>query len=78
MRYLTISPKGSVVIPAELRRKYGLSPGGRVRIVDYGGVLSIVPEYADPVAAAAGMLHSGKPLTNALPAEHGIESELDR
>jgi len=36
---LTISSKGWVVIPAELRKKYHLTPGTEVLIVDYGGVL---------------------------------------
>jgi bifunctional DNA-binding transcriptional regulator/antitoxin component of YhaV-PrlF toxin-antitoxin module len=58
-----VSAKGWVAIPAELRRKYGLGPGARVRIVDYGGVLPIVPEHRDPVAEGAGMLHCGKSLT---------------
>ncbi|MBN2499850.1 MAG: AbrB/MazE/SpoVT family DNA-binding domain-containing protein, partial [Anaerolineales bacterium] len=43
MTTLTISSKGWVVIPAELRKKYQLTPGTKVIIVDYGGVLSIVP-----------------------------------
>jgi AbrB family looped-hinge helix DNA binding protein len=40
---LTISSKGWVVIPADLRKKYGLKPGDAVNIVDYGGVLALVP-----------------------------------
>jgi AbrB family looped-hinge helix DNA binding protein len=32
---LTISKKGWVVIPAELRKKYQLAPGTEVIIVDY-------------------------------------------
>ena len=38
----TISEKGWIVIPADLRRKYQLKPGDTVHIVDYGGVLSII------------------------------------
>ncbi|MHB0876054.1 MAG: AbrB/MazE/SpoVT family DNA-binding domain-containing protein [Anaerolineae bacterium] len=60
MEPLTVSSKGWVVIPADLRRKYNLRPGARVRIVDYGGVLSIVPEHEDPVAAAAGPQRGAK------------------
>ena len=73
MESVAVSAKGWVVIPAELRRKYNLRPGVRVRIVDYGGVLSIVPENDDPVANAAGMLHCRKSLTEALLAEHRAE-----
>ena len=67
---LMISAKGWVVIPAELRRKYALKPGSAVEIVDYGGVLALVPTLADPVKQAAGMLKGGGSLTQSLLAEH--------
>jgi AbrB family looped-hinge helix DNA binding protein len=70
---LVISEKGWVVIPAELRRKYALKPGSTVQIVDYGGVLALVPTLADPVRKAAGMLKGKKSLTQALLAERRAE-----
>jgi AbrB family looped-hinge helix DNA binding protein len=71
---LTISTKGWVVIPAELRKKYGLKPGTAVQIVDYGGVLALVPALDDPVTHTAGMLaQPGSSLTRALLAEHRQE-----
>jgi AbrB family looped-hinge helix DNA binding protein len=69
----SISNKGWVVIPAELRKKYGLEPGTEVQIVDYGGVLAIVPAMQDPVRQAAGMLRHGKKLTKLLLEEHSRE-----
>ena len=66
---LTVSAKGWVVIPAELRRKYALKAGSAVEIVDYGGVLALVPTLADPVRQAAGMLKGGRSLTQSLLAE---------
>jgi len=66
---LVISDKGWVVIPAELRRKYALKPGSTVQIVDYGGVLAIVPTLENPVQQAAGMLKGKKSLTKSLLAE---------
>ena len=66
---LVISEKGWVVIPAELRRKYALKPGSKVQIVDYGGVLALVPTLTDPVKQAAGMLKGKKSLTRSLLAE---------
>jgi AbrB family looped-hinge helix DNA binding protein len=68
-----ISQKGWVVIPAELRKKYGLKPGAEVRIVDYGDVLAIVPALRDPVEQAAGMVKQGRPLTQVLLDEHRRE-----
>jgi AbrB family looped-hinge helix DNA binding protein len=70
---LVISEKGWVVIPAELRRKYALNPGSTVQIVDYGGVLALVPTLADPVRQAAGMLKGKKSLTQSLLAERRAE-----
>jgi len=69
----SVSNKGWVVIPAELRRKYGLKPGTEVRIVDYGGVLAIIPAMRDPVRQAAGMLKTGRKITDALLEEHRSE-----
>jgi AbrB family looped-hinge helix DNA binding protein len=75
---LTISEKGWVVIPAELRKKYALVPGSEVTLVDYGGVLAIIPAMRDPVKQAAGMLKGGASLTKALLEEHRKERERGR
>jgi len=61
------------VIPAELRRRYGLRPGSQVHIVDYGGGLAIVPVADDPVRQAVGMLATDKSLAEVLLAEHRAE-----
>lgn len=66
MTVSAISAKGWVVIPAALRKKYNLHPGRHVALVDYGGVLAIVPTMADPVEEAAGILKSEASLTKAL------------
>ena len=73
MAIYTISNKGWVVIPADLRRKYGLEPGAEVRIVDYGGVLAIIPAMREPVKQAAVMLKTEKKLTDTLIEEHRRE-----
>ncbi len=73
MAAATISSKGWLVIPAELRKKYDLRPGARVMLVDYGGVLAIVPAMKNPVHESAGMLKGGPSLTRALKAERARE-----
>jgi AbrB family looped-hinge helix DNA binding protein len=75
---LTISSKGWVVIPAELRKKYNLEPGTRVHVVDYGGVLSLIPAVDDPVAAAAGRLSGEGSLTAALMAARQEDRRRER
>ena len=61
-----VSAKGWVVVPAPYRKKYRLVPGTRVEIVDYGGVLAVVPELSDPVRDAQGILKGTKSLSKAL------------
>jgi AbrB family looped-hinge helix DNA binding protein len=63
---LRVSNKGWVVIPAELRKKYNLQPGTEVIIVDYGGVLSIIPALNNPVKQGRGLLKDLPSLTKDL------------
>jgi AbrB family looped-hinge helix DNA binding protein len=70
---LTVSNKGWVVIPAELRKKYNLLPGTEVVIVDYGGVLSIIPALKNPVKQGRGLLTGLPSLTKDLLKERAKE-----
>jgi AbrB family looped-hinge helix DNA binding protein len=70
---VTISNKGWVVIPAELRKKYNLQPGTEVVIVDYGGVLSIIPALANPIKQGRGLLKDLPSLTRDLLKERAKE-----
>lgn len=74
MTLLKISAKGWVVIPAELRLRYGLKPGMHVQVVDYGGVVSLIPVLQDAINQAAGMLKGKTSLTQALLHEHAREN----
>lgn len=72
-----LSQKGWVVIPASMRAKYGLKPGANLQVVDYGGVLAIVPAFKNPVRDGAGMLKGGQSLTRAILDEHREERERE-
>ena len=72
-----LSQKGWAVIPAALRKKYGLKPGANLQVVDYGGVLAIVPAFKNPVRDGAGMLKGGESLTQAIVEEHRKERERE-
>jgi AbrB family looped-hinge helix DNA binding protein len=77
MNTSTISAKGWVVIPQDLRERYGLKKGDKVHIIDYGGVISIIPASETPIKSALGMLKGNTSLVRALvksrqqDAEHG-------
>ncbi len=66
MNTSTLSEKGWIVIPQELRERYGLKKGDRVHVVDYGGVISIVPASKSPVKKSYGMLKGKTSLTREL------------
>jgi AbrB family looped-hinge helix DNA binding protein len=61
-----VSAKGWVIIPEPLREKYSLREGTQVRMVDYDGVLALVPLPVDPVEALHGMLEGEPSLTEEL------------
>ena len=73
MHTVTVSAKGWVVIPKSIREKHGLKKGSRVQVVDYGGIVAIVPLPEDPVEALHGMLQGGPSLTEDLMAERERE-----
>ena len=77
MHTATVSTKGWVVIPKDLRDKYGLRQGTRVQVVEYDQALALVPLPDDPAEALHGMLGGGPSLTADLLAEHARERAQD-
>jgi AbrB family looped-hinge helix DNA binding protein len=75
--HVKLSQKGWVVIPAALRLKYGLKPGADLQVVDYGGVLALVPAFKDPLKDGVGLLKGVDSLTAAIVEEHRLERQRD-
>ena len=48
--------KGQIVIPAEIRRKYSIKPGTEMQIMEYDGIIYLIPPVEDPIKAACGFL----------------------
>lgn len=66
MNTSTISAKGWVVIPKELRERFGLKKGDKVHFIEYGGTIAVVPVSKDAIRESAGMLKGDQSLTASL------------
>jgi AbrB family looped-hinge helix DNA binding protein len=54
---VTVSEKGAIVIPKEIRERYGIGPGDRVQVLDWAGRISLVKvPSGDPVKWGRGLL----------------------
>ena len=58
--------KGQIVIPAGIRKRYRIEPGSKLQIMEYGGIIYLVPPVEDPVRAACGLLPSKPSLSQRL------------
>jgi len=72
-----VSAKGWVVIPASLRKKYGIKPGMTVEIEDGDGKIIIFPGVKDPIEEGYGLLAGGPSLTEELLAERARDLERE-
>jgi AbrB family looped-hinge helix DNA binding protein len=66
MPIVRVSTKGQLVIPAELRRELGISPGTYIRIEEHDGQLQLTPIGDDIIEATCGMLAHLGPMTSGL------------
>ena len=65
--------KGQVVIRAALRKRYHIESGTEMQILDYGGVIYLIPPVKDPIEAACGLLPVKPSLSEKLLKERGRE-----
>lgn len=74
MATTTLSQKGQVVIPAEVRSRARLRPGDRFEVIlDATGSLVFKPLPRDPLLALRGAFAGGRRLTDDLLAERRRE-----
>lgn len=59
MSIVTVSKKGWVVIPKEVRKRHCIQPGDKFVIIDYGRGITLYPASKDPIREAYGMLKGG-------------------
>lgn len=61
-----ITTKGQLVVPARIRRKYGIKPGTKVYFVERNGEIVFLPATKDYVRSVCGMLKSDSSATKEL------------
>lgn len=71
---MRISIKGQIVIPADLRHKYGLEPGTVVRIMDTGRGILLKPITEKTISDLRGVL-KGSGVLHSLLEERRIDTE---
>ena len=65
METIKVLAKGQIVIPASIRKKYGIEPGHEITIFEYDNLIYLSPPSKDPVKEAMGCL----PMTPSLSEE---------
>ena len=63
MRTMNITEKGQVVIPKDLREKYGIELNGAVIVTEISGHIAVLPIDSDPVRTGRGMFRFAKPVS---------------
>ena len=77
MKFSKLTTNGRVTIPAPLRKKYGLTPGRRVKLeIAEDGVRIIPLATPDEIKVNAGFLGMNGKLLKSLMEEKKIEREL--
>ena len=74
MPVITVSTKGQIIIPSEIRKKYKIKQGDRFELQEIDGKLVLTPLLAKPFVGLHGALKKGKnSLTRSLQKEHALE-----
>jgi AbrB family looped-hinge helix DNA binding protein len=71
-----VTVKGQIVIPAKLRRKFGIKKGTQVYIYERDGEITIRPITDDYIRNMAGMVGTKGKLLKSLMDEKAKEREL--
>lgn len=66
MAIVKTTVKGQIVIPSQLRKKYHISKGTRIKVMDRDGEIVVRPLMTNPVEEAKGVFKEGKSALEAL------------
>ncbi len=66
MEESTMTTKGQLVVPAKLRKRYGLTPGTKVYFIERDKEIVLQPVTKEYLRSVHGMLKSETPVTKEL------------
>lgn len=76
MMETTVTKRGQTVIPAAIRKRYGIAEGDYIAWLDDGATIRVVPIPADPVRGLRGA-GRGERLTGKLLAERHKDKQRE-
>jgi AbrB family looped-hinge helix DNA binding protein len=77
-RITTVSTKGQLVIPAEMRESLGIGPGTRIAVTLQGPRIILEPVSKKLVDDTRGLFAGGPSLFAALKKERGKDKDKDK
>ena len=72
-----VTSKGQLVVPARLRRKYGIKKGTKVRFLERDREIVLQPVTRQYIRGACGMLADGGPATPELLKERARDKQRE-
>jgi AbrB family looped-hinge helix DNA binding protein len=72
-----VTTKGQLVIPARIRRKFGIKSGTRIRFVERDGEIVLQPVTGAAIRSLCGILRDGSRATAELLAERARDRERE-
>jgi len=77
METASVTSKGQLVVPARLRRRYGIKPGTKIRFIERPDGILFQPVTSEYIRSVCGMLSSDTPVTEALLKERARDREQE-
>ncbi|MGD0263890.1 MAG: AbrB/MazE/SpoVT family DNA-binding domain-containing protein [Candidatus Methylomirabilota bacterium] len=72
-----VTSKGQLVVPARLRRKYGIKPGTKVCFIERDSEILFQPVTREYIRSVCGMLKGGTSATEELLRERAKDKERE-
>ncbi len=72
-----VTTKGQLVIPARLRRRFGIKAGTRIRFLERDGEIVLQPVTSARIRALCGILKAESPATSDLLKERARDRERE-